>query len=281
MLLGLAKGKVGDLVFYRDGGEQRTRTRVIPKNPRSIAQMTQRAKMANVSALYRNFASILRGSFSNRPSNQSGYNAFVKHAISYAPYQTKEMAANNVVLPQRAFASMGTLPTLDTQYNSTEEQENFGVAIAGGVNSSSTMGAISQQLIKQYGGLENGDKLTFVRGIFVPVEDSAADVDIYDVQVSTQDFILDVDSTQTGQYSPVAYVYGGLGVQAFATPSADTIRMDAVIVSRVDSNGILRTSTQFFELNAPAQALYEGYRTPAAINDAVESYRASNNSILR
>lgn len=49
----MARGKVGDLVFSRQNGEQISRVRNRhPRNPRSNRQLLQRAIMANVSQLY-------------------------------------------------------------------------------------------------------------------------------------------------------------------------------------------------------------------------------------
>lgn len=47
------RGKLGDVVFYRSGGEQRSRARVRKvANPNSVKQRVQRAVLANVSRLY-------------------------------------------------------------------------------------------------------------------------------------------------------------------------------------------------------------------------------------
>lgn len=110
MLLSLASGKLGDMVFYRAGGEQRTRTRVVPKNPKSIAQMNQRLRMLNPSSIYRSLTSILTASFTERKSNQSSANKFMSEAISTMPYYiTKEMKENLLCVPFGAKLSSGIL----------------------------------------------------------------------------------------------------------------------------------------------------------------------------
>lgn len=76
---GNASGKLGQTVFYRAGGEQRNRTYVKNiKNPKTMAQAEQRLAMLNFSAGFRLLAPVLRASFPYRPSNLSGFNAFVK-----------------------------------------------------------------------------------------------------------------------------------------------------------------------------------------------------------
>lgn len=110
MLLSLASGKLGDMVFYRAGGEQRTRTRVIPKNPKTIAQMNQRLKMLNPSAIYRSLGSLLSASFTERKSNQSSANKFMSEAVSSLPYYiTKSMKEDLLCVPFGAKLSSGSL----------------------------------------------------------------------------------------------------------------------------------------------------------------------------
>lgn len=54
LFLGQSRGKVGDIVFYRQDGEQITRTRNRhPRNPKSEPQQYQRAIMATVTAAYK------------------------------------------------------------------------------------------------------------------------------------------------------------------------------------------------------------------------------------
>lgn len=89
-LLSTAAGKLGDMVFYRTGGEQRTRTRVIPKNPKTIAQMTNRLTMLNQTSIFRSLKPVIESSFPSRKSNQSAYNAFVSANKEMNPYYIRK-----------------------------------------------------------------------------------------------------------------------------------------------------------------------------------------------
>lgn len=110
MLLSLASGKLGDMVFYRAGGEQRTRTRVTPKNPKTIAQMNQRLRMLNPSSMYRSLGWLLSASFVDRKSNQSSANKFMSDAIASLPYYiTKAMKDELLCVPFGAKLSSGNL----------------------------------------------------------------------------------------------------------------------------------------------------------------------------
>lgn len=281
MLLGLAGGKVGDLVFYRDGGEQRTRTRVIPKNPRSPLQMAQRVRIANVAALYRLLAPIVRDSFSNRPSNQSGYNAMASGAIELSPFMTKEMANADAVLPMPAVISKGVLPSV----NYSIETADFNAIAIPVVNlpsgSSANIGTVSQAIIATYPTMQQGDKLTFIELQFAV--DSSFDFDLYEGVPTIREFVLDTTSTESLPSFLRAESTAGLLV---AQPSGATldnasIYAVSVMVSRVDENGSLQTSFARLDLGTAAQTLYERYRTDEALQDAVASYNAGSESILR
>lgn len=89
-LLGTSAGKLGDMVFYRAGGEQRTRTRVIPKNPKTIAQMANRLSMLNLTSIFRTLKPIMESAFPTKKSNQSAYNAFVSANKASKPYYIRK-----------------------------------------------------------------------------------------------------------------------------------------------------------------------------------------------
>lgn len=82
---GKARGKLGEIVLYRAGGEQRSRTYVKKvKNPKSLAQMRQRVKLGSLVSFFRTTSNVLRYSFPNRPRRQSGFNAFVAESLPVA-----------------------------------------------------------------------------------------------------------------------------------------------------------------------------------------------------
>lgn len=76
---GQASGKLGEAVYYRAGGEQRTRTWVPKiKNPKSKAQATQRCLFMNMVASFRAFKKFVQFGFIKKAANQSAFNAYVK-----------------------------------------------------------------------------------------------------------------------------------------------------------------------------------------------------------
>ena len=76
---GNGSGKLGEAVFYRAGGEQRTRTYVkTVKNPKSYQQALQRAKFNNLVGVYKGLALAVQSFYTKRAANQSPFNAFFR-----------------------------------------------------------------------------------------------------------------------------------------------------------------------------------------------------------
>lgn len=76
---GNGSGKLGEAVYYRAGGEQRTRAYVkTVKNPKSYQQALQRTKFNNLVGVYKGLALAVKSFYTNRESNQSPFNAFFR-----------------------------------------------------------------------------------------------------------------------------------------------------------------------------------------------------------
>ena len=76
---GQASGKLGEAVYYRAGGEQRTRAYVQRiKNPKTRAQALQRTKFNNMVSVFRGTSVFVKSLFKAEKSSQSPFNAFVQ-----------------------------------------------------------------------------------------------------------------------------------------------------------------------------------------------------------
>lgn len=76
---GQASGKLGEAVYYRAGGEQRTRT-WIPKikNPKSYSQALQRTKMINITSCFMGLKTVVDSFMKPSSAALSPFNQFVK-----------------------------------------------------------------------------------------------------------------------------------------------------------------------------------------------------------
>lgn len=76
---GKGSGKLGEAVYYRAGGEQRTRAYVKNvKNPKTYSQALQRTKFNNLVGCFKGISTAVKSFFTNRASNQSPFNAFFR-----------------------------------------------------------------------------------------------------------------------------------------------------------------------------------------------------------
>lgn len=148
MLLGTAAGKVGDLVFYRAGGEQRTRTKVTPANPKTYAQQAQRSRMANVTLMYRALSALLKDSFPTRPSQQTPFNAFAAAALPDAPYLTKDNADLGYFFLQPTLVAKGGISVPWREVLNSGETGNGAVLEFAPSTAPTTVGALSRFLVE-------------------------------------------------------------------------------------------------------------------------------------
>ena len=168
MLLGHARGKVGDIVFSRSNGQQIVRSRAaVVKNPQSEAQMIQRTLLNTVAQAYSKMVAICDHSFEGVQQGQKTMSAFLSanlkllrsklaNTIAYggtlndvtcfSPVGTNFMVQNEYVI------SKGSLPEIIPSIPS-------GAAITlmtlGGV------GTTYEDFINAY-GLVRGDQITFL-----------------------------------------------------------------------------------------------------------------------
>lgn len=76
---GHGSGKLGEAVYYRAGGEQRTRayTKTV-KNPKTYSQAVQRTKFNNLVGCYKAISTAVKSFYTNKNANQSPFNAFFR-----------------------------------------------------------------------------------------------------------------------------------------------------------------------------------------------------------
>lgn len=148
---GQASGKLGEAVYYRAGGEQRTRAYVRKiKNPKTRAQALQRTKFNNMVAVFRGTSVFIKSLFKAEKSSQSPFNAFVKKnfplCLTVADKEMVELGeggSQNFVFANGS-VNFNTVPSI-IPFKPLGNEENtlgyyWGLRIAGGdVNSARTL----------------------------------------------------------------------------------------------------------------------------------------------
>lgn len=98
MLMGYARGAVGDLVFSRVKGNQVTKARNRqPSNPKTSKQVYQRAKFINAVRFYqRGVQNLFKFAYEDKTAQESDFNAFMRHNTARAVPVGKNASAETI-----------------------------------------------------------------------------------------------------------------------------------------------------------------------------------------
>lgn len=176
LFLGYARGKVGDVVFSRQNGEQITRARNrAPKNPQTAYQLTQRVCLKTASLAFSLMQDICNHSFQSvdgKTPNQSRFNrvniALMRQQL--AEYINSGDPNELWSCPETNFAQRSTvLPPIRPYVVSEGTLQSQLVSMDGGYISLETLSSIipgesgpTYAEICQAFGLNRGDQLTFI-----------------------------------------------------------------------------------------------------------------------
>lgn len=175
IFLGFGRGKVGDLVFSRQNGEQITRARNrSPKNPRTPLQLLQRVVMATVSGAYSLLSDITDHSFQGEQQGTATQSRFIQRNVALlrarlaseinagdertiTSSRKTNFSVKGSTLPEmNAYEiSEGTILPVTTVFASSA----FGLVVPG--ISSITNAPTYKQVVDGL-GLQRGDQLTFL-----------------------------------------------------------------------------------------------------------------------
>lgn len=280
---GQATGKLGEAVYYRAGGEQRTRTWVAKiKNPRTRSQMRNRMTMHTLTTFFRAGAPYLRESFTNRKQNQSGFNAFVQQSKSPASGVVDDAALKNGFSFPAGYAiargSAVFAPAAQPQILEVGENLNAPVGVllsSAGVNNNNAPGTVRATNAVQaagaiitflggngawFAGLPRKFKLNLCMSIFTGTGyrtewrqldiDGSQIADITDSEDIIASLKVSGNIAPLGAYSFLSVVGDESGTQHLVMGLADNanIREDLFVfagafVSYKDENGALVTSS--------------------------------------
>lgn len=266
MLLGMSRGSVGDVTFYRSGGSQRARARNRkPANPMTVRQQTQRAKFANAVKFHKQVTSnFFRFAYEDKKVNESDYNAFMRHNVGNSGFIGAK-ASKIASWPALGLweVTSGSLPEIEVVVPTDVPQFNANLGISGTIT---TIGALSTALIASGDTWREGDILTVLmyrttNAATLPTVDTDTD---HVASSSFLQIILKSDDTSTlaSLFSMVGGLeYGitfdsvdGLIVRTseadWTTAFANDLLQCAVIHSRNTASGLL-VSTQSMVANKP------------------------------
>ena len=266
MLLGYARGKVGDLVFARRLGQQTTRAyNSNPRDAKTRSQVTQRVKIANVIAMYRALKNVCNHSFEGLGVGQSNYNAFVKANLTGNQVSlTKEAASLGACIVAPYLISRGSLASIVVEGTGENAVTNISVGSLN-ISGTTTIGDFAKAVVANNAGIEHGDQLTYVSCVQQTDANTGNPVvvsGIYEVTLDSNSkdllrkFIPEVGSSVKNGYLAHGPLIGRGGF--------------AWILSRKPVGGSLMVSTQRLILTSPD--VYDQYITENANTKAITSY---------
>ena len=274
MLLGYARGKVGDLVFARRLGQQTTRAyNANPKDAKTRSQVTQRVKMANVIAMYRALKNICNHSFEGVKEGQTSYSAFVSANLkSNQVSLTKEAASLGACVVAPYLVSRGSLASIVVEGLGAEAVTNIALGELA-IDEQTTIGEFATALVANNAGIEYGDQLTYLSLV------QQTDVNTGYPIVTTGIYEVTLNSGSTDLLRKFIPAVGSTAKNGFLAHGALIGRGGfAWILSRKPVGGSLMVSTQRLILTSPD--VYSGFASDAANTRAISSYGYTIEPIL-
>ena len=278
MFWNLATGKVGSLVLSINKGQVITRQhQPHVNNPRTAAQMLQRARFAGAVKFYKRATSnLFKFAYEDKKQTESDYNAFMRHntTANLAALLHAQVKGNYPALARKWVLSDGSLQS--PEY----------VGIVGGIPALSipayaedtdTVGAVSSALITSY-GLVEGDIVTIVKAASTVNSIKVSAVAEPTKWTVAQFIVNKTDAT------PVAEVADGLSAEAGVGLYLDTQQQSAatfygVVFSRKSSGGLLVSTSEMLP-NAVALDLYQQSNKSDFQSLVLDSWKAASESVL-
>lgn len=284
MLLGMARGAVGDVVFSRLKGQQVSRARNRkPNNPRSSSQMYQRALFSDAVKFYtRGRRNLFQFAFEDKKENESDYNAFMRNnakrgvVISKAAFDNYPYPAmGNFIMSKGTLQPTGAVILADTNTARIAIEKSVTTQLS----AVTTVGQLSSLLVDGVEYLQD-DIITFVAISFdtvgTPNVEGEVQIDtewlVRQLQLTTSDQPLSdfgLSATLTGSGNTKQ-----LAVTTVADFSAQIGFAGVAIHSRNTSSKVL-VSTEELNINSVGENTIEAARERSYIDAVVESWRTT------
>lgn len=289
MLLGMARGAVGDVVFSRLKGQQVSRARNRkPSNPRSSSQMYQRALFSDAVKFYtRGRRNLFQFAFENKKENESDYNAFMRENAKRGVVISKE-CFDNFDYPALGnfIMSKGTLPPMRANVTTTSNTSNLAWSKEGITTELTTVTTVGNLASLMIDGVDflDGDIITFVEiqgGI--PGLEGIPSLSPANVTTPTtwtiKQIMLTAGSNQPiSDFGIVATLVGSttktLNISPGTGIASDFIYAGVMIHSRNTANKVL-VSTEELSLNDTTETAIDSARDRSYIDAVVESWRTT------
>lgn len=272
-------GRLGEQVFYVVNGETRSRKLAAKvNNPRTVQQMEQRTKWANLVNFYRANRDWMKYAFENKKRNQSDYNKFMSLNVANSRiYLPKSFANQGACVVDAYTMTQGSLPSIETTKTSTGWATNLYLTDANALPENPTIGEVTRQLLAANPALREGDQISFIR----LSQQTNPVTGVPYVVVRKYEVILDSSSVKFFyNYMPIDYIVfdGGTNPNRIEVNDSGNAGGFLVILSRTISGKTYVSSQNIVVANNTA--LIEAYSSSNAQQAAIDSYGESAEPFL-
>lgn len=249
------RGSVG-LYTYRQTKDGTVVSEKIQKkgvSTRTLKQAAVRLQSTNILHFYAAFYGALKGSFENKPKQQTDMNAFMKANFDKMPvYLEKSMTQLNAAVVAPYQISRGSLPTINIIEGGSVPRTDLllGELV---IDENTTIAEFSKAVIRNNYGYRDGDQLSYFS--IIQGSHTVGDVKAPVVKVNRYEVYLDLLDTTNTLYSMVArYGFATVadnGVNYLGLSGAPAEGGYAYVHSR-GTGADMVVSTQFVKVNNAA-----------------------------
>lgn len=159
------KKKLAGAVIYQAMGQTRSRELAASvANPRTLAQMEQRTKWANLVNFYRANSSWMKYAYETKKTNQSEYNKFMSLNVPSARiYLPKSFASQGGCVVDEYQMTQGSLASIELTPITTGWATNIYLPTDSTFGRLMTVGEFTQEVLPLNPALREGDQISFIR----------------------------------------------------------------------------------------------------------------------
>lgn len=272
-------GRLGEQVFYVVNGETRARKLAAKvNNPRTVSQMEQRTKWANLVNFYRANRDWMKYAFENKARNQSDYNKFMSlNVASSRIYLPKSFANQGACIVDAYTMTQGSLPSIETTKTATGWATNLYLTNANALPENPTIGEVTRQLLAANPALREGDQISFIR----LTQQTNPVTGVPYVVVRKYEVILNSSSVKFFyDYMPIDYIVfdGGVNPNCIEVNDSGNAGGFLMILSRTVSGKTYVSSQNIIVANN--STMIEAYSSSNAQQTAIDSYGESAEPFL-
>lgn len=270
--------RVGGAVFYQQAGRTLVRELAAEvSNPRTISQMNNRIKWANLVNFYKVSKGWMKRAYEGKKATQSDYNVFMsKNVSSSKVVLTKSEAVNNACIVEAYRVSQGSLPPIEFVTRDTHFVSNIVCPIPN-LDGTQTVSVFSRELLESNPGLRHGDQLSFIR--YTQQVSNAQG--IYYLTCRVYEVILDTENTKPlSEYLPMQLINTTeiSGIMYLRVMNNGNNGAFAMVCSRTTSGKTAVSSQNLIIVNN--QPIINEFSSAKHIEEAMASYGGGNDVFL-